>query len=146
MRTTKSIWVVSQFLNLLLNNNKELNDLSFSTLPITWTWAILVSLMNSESFTEMKVLLESFHQETGHWILGHVQGHGSLCIGYHSDFEKGVFKLKVVGIKGWKHPLLNMLGLSIHMYPQLLCYPIGCFQCCNIRYVASNLSVSQYQG
>lgn len=82
--------------------------------------------MNLDSFVETKALLESLcqRQKGGHWILSHECRRGSLSIQYHVDFEEGPLELKVVDIKGWRHLLLNILCLNVHMYPQLHYCPI----------------------
>ena len=56
MRTTKSRWVVSQFLKLLFKNDKELNVVSSSTLPNTCTWASSTTFMNLESFAKWNLV------------------------------------------------------------------------------------------
>lgn len=62
MCTTKSMWDVSQFLNLLFKNDKELNVCSSSALDNTYTHAISTTFMNLESFVEMDALLVSLHR------------------------------------------------------------------------------------
>jgi hypothetical protein len=37
--------------------------------------------------------------------------------------KEGVLELKVVDIKGWMHPLFNIIGLNVYMYPQLFVVP-----------------------
>ena len=68
IRTIKSWWVVSQLPNLLLKNDKDLNVLSYSTLPNTWTWAIFVIFVNSETLWRWGVA-RKLAPKTGHWVL-----------------------------------------------------------------------------
>ena len=107
MRTTKSRWVVSWF----LKNDKELNVLSSSTLPNTWTWAISTTLMNSESF----VLLESLRQRRD-------IGFSPMC----KDMAASGLDIIVILKKNFGGPGCGHQGVGAPtpQHPQLLCYPI----------------------
>lgn len=75
------------------------------------------NLMNSESFVEMDALLESLCQnhDIGFFVIG--KDMVAWAFDILMILKEEVLELKVVDIKGWRHPLLNILGLNVYMYP-----------------------------
>ena len=136
---TKSRWVVSWFFNLLFMNDKDLNVLSFSTLPDIWAWTISMIFMNSETFAKVTALLENLHQS---WDIGFsIMSRVMATWAFHGMLKKEVWSFRLRMSRGGslipQHAqilatlLLSQVRLNVAMCPWN---------------VASNVSINQYWG